>query len=65
MRVIIFSRERNRDLLELGIDPFVKKENLIGDVSDGNYVIKITGKGKLFPAGLECKYKGETTPCMC
>ena len=65
MCVIIFSGERNRDLIELGVDPFIEKEDIIGDVSDGDYVINNTGKGKLFPTGPECQYKGKTIPCMC
>ena len=65
MCVIIFSGERNRDLIELGVDPFIEKEDIIGDVSDGDYIIKNTGKGKLFPTGPECQYKGKTIPCMC
>lgn len=50
-------------MVELGVDPFVEEIN--GSVSDDDYVIKNTGKGKLFPTGPECTYKGKTIPCMC
>ena len=63
MCVIIFAGERCNDLVELGIDPFVKE--IEGVVSDHDYIIKNTGKGKLFPCGPECSYLGKTIPCMC
>ena len=63
MCVIIFEGKQNCDMVEIGIDPFVEEIN--GSVSENDYVIKYTGKGKLFPTGPECTYKGKKIPCMC
>ena len=46
-------------------DPFIEKEIIIGKLEDNDYVIKNTGKGKLFPCGPECTYNGKIIPCMC
>ena len=63
MCVIIFAGEKNRDLVELGVDPFC--ETIIGDASEHDYVVKNTGKVKLFPYGPECTYRGKVIPCLC
>ena len=36
----------------------------VGDPTDSNYFEKNRGKGKLFPMGPECSFKGKTFPCM-
>ena len=63
MCVIIFSGEKHKDLIELGVDPFIDEEKIIGTLDDKDYVIKNTGKGKLFPTGPECTNNGKTIPC--
>ena len=64
MCVIIFSGKERKDLVELGIDPFCEEE-IIGELGNTDFIIKNTGKGKLFPCGPECTYNGKTIPCMC
>ena len=51
-------------MIELGVDPFIDEEKIIGKLEDNDYIINNTGKGKLFPTGPECTYNGKTIPCM-
>ena len=63
MCVIIFSGENEKTFVETGVDPNCEK--IYGLETDYDFVLKNTGKGKLFPTGPECTYKGKKIPCMC
>ena len=44
-----------------GLDLFATKE---GDENDSDFVMKNTGKGKMYPCGPVCQFKGKQPPCM-
>jgi hypothetical protein len=44
-----------------GLDLFTAKE---GDENDADFVSRNTGKGKMYPCGPVCNFKGKQVPCM-
>ena len=62
MCVVIFAGMRRNPQYEMGVDPRVEP---VGNVDDEDYVLKNMGKGKLFPGGPSCTYRGKNIPCMC
>jgi len=44
-----------------GLDVFATKE---GDENDPDFVSKNTGRGKIYPCGPVCHFKGKQVPCM-
>ena len=47
--------------IETGIDP---TKPVIGDIMDDDFIEQNFGKGKLFPGGPSCKYRGKEITCM-
>ena len=62
MCVVIFAGLRRNPQYEMGVDPRVEP---VGNIDDEDYVLKNMGKGKLFPGGPSCTYRGKHIPCMC
>ena len=60
--VIIFSGKSPRDDIELGYDDTVP---MIGHLDDEDFMEKNIGKGKRFPCGPTCTYKGKKISCLC
>ena len=62
MCVVIFSGEKAIANVESGIDIFCK--NVIPDESAADFFMKNSGKGKMFPGGPSCTFKGKHVPCF-
>lgn len=58
---IVVQGETVRSDVVTGIDPFVKK---IGSEDDSDFIANNTGKGKLYPIGPTCTFKGVEVPYM-
>ena len=59
--LVIISGVREHFNVETGIDP---TKPVTGDVNDHDFIERNFGKGKLFPGGPSCKYRGKDIPCM-
>ena len=61
MCVLIIEGKVPNGAIEAGIDIEVQPE---GQPSDEDFIIKNSGKGKYFPGGPECVYRGKTVPAL-
>ena len=59
--LIIISGTKEHLNVETGIDA---TKPITGDVTDKNFIENNFGKGKLFPGGPSCEFRGKTIPCM-
>ena len=62
MCVVIFAGESRNLEMEMGVDMFV---DAVGEVSDKMFYKNNMGKGKLFPGGPTCVFRGVEVPCFC
>ncbi len=61
MCAVILEGKAMRPEVITGLDLFTTKE---GDESDPDFVAKNTGRGKMYPCGPVCYFKGKQVPCM-
>ena len=59
--LVIIAGMREMYEIETGIDV---EADAIGDPTDPDYFEKNRGKGRIYPMGPECVYKGKTIPCL-
>ena len=59
--LVIIAGVRELYEIETGID---SDADVIGHPSDPDFFEKNRGKGKIYPMGPECEYKGKTIPCL-
>lgn len=58
---VVVQGETVRSDVVPGIDTFVEK---IGSQDDSDFIANNTGKGKQYPMGPTCMFKGVEVPCM-
>ena len=61
MCLLILAGVEEKMEVEMGIDLIVPT---FGSVDDDDYFEKNSGKGKIFPMGPECDFRGTKVPCM-
>ena len=62
MCIVIFAGNKEHAIVETGLD---LSAPTIGSPNDADFVEKNSGKGKRFPGGPTCQFKGKTIPCLC
>ena len=61
MCVVIFSSTKEHVIVETGLD---LSTPIFGSPADADFFEKNSGKGKRFPGGPTCEFKGNTIPCL-
>ena len=62
MCIVIFAGTKEHAIVESGLD---LSAPTFGSPSDPDFFEKNSGKGKRFPGGPTCKFKGKQIPCLC